>query len=153
MADQNELLQRTMVDVEFMQGETMEAYWQADGFFLGTNPMAKLIAMLTAFMVRITGGHIRIFIVVTNMRVMMVQSQAVWCGCQKVRSTNTIALSSVKEAGISKESQYCCFHSRLIHLQSMTQRYTMVVRKFKDENLKHFLAHMSYVIIKNSRSL
>ena len=153
MADQNELLQKAMVDVQFMEGETMEAAWQADGFFLGTNPMLKLIAIITAFLVRITGGHIRIFLVVTNMRVVMVQSTAQWCGCMSGRSTNTIALTSIKEAAITKETQYCCFHSRMIHLQSMTQRYTMVVRKFKDENLRHFLAQMSYTIIRNSKTM
>jgi hypothetical protein len=153
MADQNELLQKAMVDVQFMEGETMEAAWQADGFFLGTNPLLKLMAIITSFLVRLTGGHIRIFLVVTNLRLVMVQSKAQWCGCMSVRDTNTIALSSLKEAGINKETQYCCFHSRAVHLQSITQRYTMVVRKFKDENLRHFLAQMSYTIIRNSKTM
>ena len=140
-------------DLELLGNEEMLHVFEADGFFIGTNPMAKALAVLMAFIVKITGGHIRIFLVITDMRVLMVQSQAQWCGCMKVKGTNTFALSGIKEAGISKETQYCCIHTRLLHVESLTQRHTMVVKKFKDADLNNFLRVLSTVIINNSRTV
>ena len=153
MTEVNGKLKKAMVDVELLDGEEIANTWQADGFFLGTNPAAKAIALFMAFLVKLTGGHIRIFLVLTNRRLLLVQSQAVWCGCQRVRGVNTIALTSVKEAGIGKETQWCCINSRVIHVESMTQRYSMIVRKFGDQDLRSFLSVMSQMIIANSRTV
>lgn len=146
-------LQKAMVDVELLEGEQILHSWQADGFFVGTNPAAKAMALFMAFLVKLTGGHIRIFLVVTNMRVLMVESRAVWCGCTRVRGVNTISLTSIKEAGSGRETQWCCIHSRIIHLEAMTQRYTMIVRKFSDQDLKDFLKVMSQVMLQNTNTL
>jgi hypothetical protein len=153
MSTMNAKMQKAMVDVELLDGEEVLHAWQADGFYLGTNPAAKALAILMSFLVKLTGGHIRIFLVVTNMRIFLVESRAIWCGCQRVRGVNAISLSSVKEAGTGKETQWCCINSRAIHIESMTQRYTMIVRKFSDQDLKGFLKAMSTVIIQNAKTL
>ncbi len=153
MSTMNAKMQKAMVDVELLDGEEVLHAWQADGFYLGTNPAAKALAILMSFLVKLTGGHIRIFLVVTNMRIFLVESRAIWCGCQRVRGVNAISLSSVKEAGTGKETQWCCINSRAIHIESMTQRYTMIVRKFSDQDLKGFLKAMSMVIIQNAKTL
>ena len=146
-------LTEALSNVQLMQGETVGKVWEADGFFVGTNPLAKMVAAFQSFMVKITGGHIRIHLVLTNMRVLLIESRKVWCGCQATKTTNTISSASIKEAGTGKESQWFCFHSREIHIQSMTQRHTMVAKKFTDEDLKDFLTHLSLLIINNTRTV
>lgn len=149
MAELTPQAQKAMSDVDLLPGETIERVFQADGFFLGTNPLLKAMAAIQSFLVTITGGHLRIFLVVTNKRVLMVQSQQVWCGCSAVRGSNVIALSSVKEAGVARETKVCCFHSRVVHIQSLTQRHTLIVKKFSDQDLKDFMSFMSQLILSN----
>jgi hypothetical protein len=153
MVELSSKAQKAMVDVELLEGEQIAHVWQADGFFLGTNPAAKAAALIAATLVKLTGGHIRIFLVLTNQRVMMVQSRGVCCGCQRVRGVNSIALTSIKEAGVAKETQWCCINSRAIHVESVTQRYTMIVKSFKDDDLKQFLAEMSRMLVRNQSSI
>jgi len=64
-----------------------------------------------------------------------------------------VATSSVKEAGYAKETQMCCVHSRLVHVETLTERSTLVVKKFRDEDLKTFLTKMSTLIIKNAKNI
>ena len=149
----NSAAQKALSEVELLPNETIQQVFQADGFFLGANPIAKVIASINSFFTTLTGGHIRIFLVLTDMRVLMVQSSAIWFGCTRVKKATVIALSGVKEAGIAKETQLCCFHARLIHIQSMTELYTMVVKKFRDEELRDFLRSLSSLIINNSRTV
>ena len=86
-----------------------------------------------AFMVMLTGGHIRIFLVVTNQRLLVVKSTAVWCGCSSTKVVNAIALAGVKEVGSSKETHLCFVHTRTVQVQSLTQLYNVVVKKLGDQ--------------------
>jgi len=140
-------------EIDLLPGETINHVFQGDGFFLGTNPMAKAIGKIMSFVTSLTGGHIRVFLVLTNMRVLLVQSQAVCCGWNRSRVVNAIASSSIKEAGIAKETQMCCFHTRVVHIQSLTERHTIVVKKFKDPDLKNFLTQLSTHIRDNTGSV
>jgi len=153
MAELSQRAQQAMTDVELLQGEEVARVWEADGFFLGTHPLLKLMGKIQSMVVTLTGGHIRVFLVVTNMRVLLVQSTQMWCGCQKVRGANAISMTSVKEAGIGRETQMCCFHSRVIHIQTLTQRHTLIVKGFSDEDMKSFLAYMSWVLVSNARTV
>ena len=149
----NPAAQKAMTEVELLPGEMIEHVFQGDGYFLGAHPIAKLIGTISALLTTITGGHIRIFLVLTNLRVLMVQSTAVCFGCTRTKKATVIALSGVKEAGIAKETQLCCFNARLVHIQSITELYTMVVKKFRDEDLKEFLRALSHLIIDNSKTV
>jgi hypothetical protein len=149
----NAAAQKALSEVELLPNETIAQVFQADGFFMGANPIAKVIASINSFFTSLTGGHIRIFLVLTNERVLMVQSSAMWFGCTKVRKATIIALSGVKEAGIARETQLCCFHARLVHIQSLTETYTMVVKKFGDQELRDFLRSLSSLIINNSKTV
>lgn len=144
--------QEALSEVQLMQGEEIQYSIQADGFFLGSLPIQKLIATFQAFMAKITGGHIRIFLVLTNMRVLLIESQAVWCGCTKIRGVHTISSKSVVEAGAAKETRICFVHTRTVHIESFTQRYTLAIKKLKDEDLRAFTTHMSQLIIANNYS-
>ena len=142
--------QEALANVQLMQGEEVTYCIQADGFFLGSMPIQKLIATLQASIAKFTGGHIRVFLVLTNMRVLLLQSQAQWCGCTKIQGVQTISSRSVIEAGASKETRLCFVHTRVVHIESKTQRYTLAIKKLRDEDLRAFSTHMSQLIIANS---
>jgi len=125
---------------------------QGDGFFLGANPMAKAIAALQASLVAMTGGHVRIFVVVTNLRIVLVQSRQAFCGFQRTKSVQAIALASLAECGWGRETQWCCIHSRVVHIESKTQRYTLVIKKLGDQALREFVANLSAVLVSNTQA-
>ena len=62
----NPRVQEALGMVDLLANEQIYYAIQADGFFVGSAPILKLIAAISAFMVTITGGYIRIFLVVTN---------------------------------------------------------------------------------------
>lgn len=135
--------------VDLLPGEKLQYAIQGDGFFLGTLPIAKAIAKLQATLTTLTGGHVRILLAITNKRLLMIESLQFFCGWQRVRSVNAIALASVAEAGWAKETQMCCIHSRAIHVESKTQRYSLVIKKLGDAELREFVAKLSAVLVAN----
>lgn len=143
--------QEALSEVVLMQGEEIQYCIQADGFYLGSLPIQKLIANFQAFIAKITGGHIRVFLVLTNMRVLLIQTRALWCGCTKVKGINTVASSAVIEAGSGKETHLCCVHTRGVHIETRSARYTLAIKKLKDADLQAFVTHMSQLIIANSQ--
>jgi hypothetical protein len=135
-----------------LPGEQIVYTIQADGYYVGTLPIQKLIAQLMAFVTTITGGHIRIFLVITNMRVLLLESRQVFCGATRVRAFNAMALASVLEAGSRKETQSCCFHTRTVYIESKTQKHQLVIKKLGDDGLKDFVANLSAVLVANAKS-
>ena len=149
MAELSNHANTALADVALLEGENIENVFEGDGFFLGANPIAKIISEIQALITTLTGGHVRVFLVITSMRVLMIQSRAAWCGCTRSKSTVAIATPTVKEAGIAKQTSLFCFHARLIHIQARTQTHTLVVKKFDDSKLSHFLKTLSNVIVRN----
>lgn len=145
-------LQQMMQDVDLLPGENLQYSIQGDGYFLGANPLLKAIAMVQAAMVKITGGHIRIFVLVTNQRIILAQSIQALCGFNRVRSVNALALASLAECGWAKFTQWCCVHSRLVHVETKTQRHTLVIKKLKDPALREFVSNLSAVMVSNVQS-
>ncbi len=136
--------------VDLLAGEQIVYAVQADGFFLGTNPALKAVAEMQARLVRLTGGHVRMFLVVTNQRVLMIQSRAAFCGCFKGHAVSAVALSSIVSAGSAKDTQYCFFHTRAIYVESLSERYNMVIKNLDDAGVKAFVSNLSSVIVANS---
>lgn len=143
----NPRIQEALAQVDLLAGEQVVYTLQADGFFLGAHPIAKLIAALQAFLVTLTGGYIRIFLVVTNQRLLVLKQTQVWCGCGRLRGVQAIALAGIKEVGSSKETQLCFVHTRTIQVQSMTQLFNLVVKKLGDAEIRHFVTNLSAVIV------
>jgi hypothetical protein len=143
----NPRLQEALSQVDMLQGEQIYYTLQADGFFIGANPILKLMAAVTAFLVAITGGHIRIFLVVTNQRLLVLKSTQVWCGCGRAKAVHTIALAGVKEVGSAKETQLCFVHTRTVQVQSLTQRFNVVVKKLGDHEIRQFVTNLSAVLV------
>lgn len=141
--------QQMMGEVDLLPGEQIHYSIQGDGFFLGSNPLAKAIAAMQATMVKLTGGHIRVFIVITNLRVLLLQSEQALCGFRRLRGINAIALGSILEAGTGKDTQWCCIHTRTVHIQSKTQRYTLVIKKLDDRALRDFVRNLSSIVVTN----
>ncbi len=141
--------QEALNEIQLMQGEEVLYAVQADGYFLGANPLLKFIASFQAFMTKLTGGHIRVFLVLTNMRVILIESQAAMFGCNRARSVETISSASINAAGSAKGTAMCFFHARSIHIQG-DKSVTLVVKKLRDEDLRAFVTHMSQLIIANS---
>jgi hypothetical protein len=148
-APMTKALQAIMKEVDLLPGEQVQYTIQGDGYFLGTNPALKAIAVFQAAMVKLTGGHIRIFIIVTNQRVLLANSFSQCCGVKRMKGVNAIALASVAECGWAKETQMCCVHSRVVHLETKTQRHTLVIKKLKDDGLRQFVANLSAVMVSN----
>jgi hypothetical protein len=133
-----------------MPGEVVHATLTADGFFVGANPLLKLIAAYNQFVTKITGGHIRVHVVVTNLRLLMVDSKQVCCGFAKSRGVNAIPIASLAEAGWAKESQWFCIHTRSILIKSKTQTYNLVVKKIDDRTMREFMTNASGTITANA---
>ena len=148
-APMSKALTAIMREVDLLPGEQVQYTIQGDGYFLGANPVFKAIAVMQAAMVKVTGGHIRIFIIVTNQRVLLAQSFAKFCGVSRAKGVNAIALASVAECGWAKETQMCCVHSRVVHLETKTQRHTLVIKKLKDDGLRQFVSNLSAVMVAN----
>ena len=136
-------------DVELLPSETIQYAIMADGYFLGSHPIAKLIATVQAFITTVTGGHIRIFLMVTNQRILMLQSKQQFCGWTRVKGVNAIALGSLAEAGSGKETQFCFVHSRMVHIETKTQKHQLVIKKLGDAELRRFVAELSAVLVSN----
>lgn len=138
-------------EVDLLPGENIKNVYEGYALPTGANPIAKMMGAIANFFIMITGGHNRMYLVLTNMRLLMVKSTQAWCGCRKARNFNTIASTSVLEAGTSKSTMYCCFHARNVHVQSKTELHSMQVKKFKDQDLRQFLSDFSQHIIHNTR--
>jgi hypothetical protein len=140
-----------LAHADLLMGEAIAFTLQGDGFFLGSHPLQKAMAALQATLVTLTGGHIRIFVVVTNMRILLIQSHSLWCGCTRKVAVNSFALAALAECGWDKDTQWCCIHSRGVHLESKTQRYSLVIKKLGDPALRQFVAQLSAVVLANAQ--
>lgn len=142
--------QKTVANVEMLPGEQVFFAFKADGYFLGANPLLKLFAKMQSFFVKITGGFIRVYLMVTNKRVILVQANQIYCGMATASNINAIGLASIREVGMSKVTQLCCIHTRSVHLQSLTQPHSFVVTKLGDEAMRDFVSNLSAVLVSNA---
>ena len=145
-------LTQMMKHVDLLPGEVMHYSIQGDGYFMGSNPLAKMMATIQAGLIKITGGHIRIFVIVTNQRVLLASSQQALCGFNRNLGVNALALASVAECGWAKVTAMCCVHSRLVHIETKTQRHGLVIKKLKDNALREFVSNLSAVMVSNVQS-
>lgn len=138
-----------MQEVTLLPKEKIQYAIMGDGYFLGAHPIAKLFGVIQAMITTLTGGHIRIFLLVTNQRILMLQSTQVLCGWARSKKYNAIALGSLLECGSGKETQMCCINSRLVHIETKTQKHQLVIKKLGDAELKDFVANLSAVLVSN----
>jgi hypothetical protein len=143
-------VQEALTLVDLLAGEQVAFTLQADGFFLGAHPLLKMIAWFQSFFVTLTGGHIRIFLIVTNQRVLVVRQNSIWCGTSRGRGVLTVALSGIKEVGSGRQTHMCCIHTRTVQMQSMTQLFNLVVKRQTDAEIRTFVANLSAVIVAHS---
>lgn len=141
--------QQLLQSVTLLPNESLQYAIMADGYFIGTHPIQKLIASIVAMLTTLTGGHLRIFLIVSNQRILLLQSRQQWCGWTRVKGVNAIALGSLAEAGSGKETQFCCIHSRFVHIETKTQRHQMVIKKLGDSDLQEFVSNLSAVLVAN----
>ena len=146
----NPRLMEALQQVDLLPGEQLYYTLQADGFFIGANPLLKAMAALSAFLVTITGGHIRIFLVVTNQRLLIIRSTAVWCGCGRSKGVLAFALAGIKEVGTAKATQLCFVNTRTVQVHSMTERFNVVIKKAGDPEIRQFITNLSGVIVAHS---
>ncbi len=144
--------QKSMAELQLLPDEQILRIWEGDGFFLGSNPIAKLMAQLVRLGVFLTCGHLRVYVVFTNMRIIVASSTAAYCGAAGNRTIKTLALSSLLEATVARSTSCCCFHARTIHFQTRTEEFGVAVKKFKDEDLRDFLDFLGRVMVNNSRN-
>jgi hypothetical protein len=140
-------VQEALGQLDLLAGEQVIYTMTADGFFLGAHPIAKLVAAIQAAIVALTGGYIRIFLVVTNQRVLVIKNMQMWCGCNRLRSVHAIALAGVKEVGSTRVTHMCCVNTRTVQLQSMTQTFNLVVKRLPDQEIRNFVTNVSAVVV------
>lgn len=141
--------QALLKEVSFFPGEQIQYVAAADGYFLGANPIQKLVGTINAFLTTVTGGYMRIYLIVTSQRLLLLNATQHWCGMTRSRSINALALASLAECGSSRETRICCVHSRFVNIETKTQNHQLVVKKFRDADLQEFVAQLSAVIIAN----
>ena len=141
---------KMIAELDLLPGEVIHYSIQGDGFFMGSNPLAKAVASLQSLLVTLTGGHVRVFIVITSQRVLLLQSMQAWCGVSRVRAINAIALAALAEAGSGKDTQMCCIHTRTVHLETKTHRHNLVIKKLDDRALREFVRNLSAVMVANT---
>lgn len=144
--------QKMVNELDLLPGEVIHYSIQGDGFFAGANPLVKAVAAIQSFMVTLTGGHIRIFVVITNLRVLLLKSMQTFCGMSRIRGINAITLASLAEVGSGKDTQWCCIHSRTVHLETKTQRHNLVIKKLGDPALREFVRNLSAVMVANAHA-
>ena len=137
------------VEPDLLPGETALFSLQADGLYLGPTPVQKLMSLIMSFMITITGGHIRISLVATDRRVLLLQSIQAFCGWQRTKLVQSLALGNVAECGWSKVTAWCCVHSRSMSLQTKTQTHSLMVKKTSDRQLRDFVSNLSSVVVAN----
>jgi hypothetical protein len=142
-------MQEALTQIDMLPGEQIVYGIQADGFFLGTSPLLKMIASIQKFVTTITGGHIRVFLVVTNQRMMVLRSVQTMCGCQRLKGVTSMALAGVKEAGSAKDTQLCCINTRVVTVRSLTEHWNLVVT-MSDPEMKSFVSNLSAVLVAHS---
>jgi hypothetical protein len=143
-------VQEALTLVDLLAGEQIQFTLQADGFFLGAHPLLKMIAWFQSFVVALTGGHIRIFLIVTNQRVLVIRQNAVWCGMSRGRGVLAVALSGIKEVGSARQTHLCCVHTRTVQVQSLTQLFNLVVKRQSDQEIRSFVSNLSAVLVAHS---
>ena len=140
------------IDPVWLRGETPLHVLHADGLYLGPTPVAKLIAALVGFMIRITGGHIKISLVVTAQRVLMLTSTQAYCGWTKSKLVQSLALGSIQETGWAQTNTYWCLKTRALSIKTKTQTHGIVVKKLSDAQLRDFANQVSAVVVANVQS-
>ena len=135
--------EQAMANVALLPGETITNIWEADGVILEAIPGAKLAAMIQRFILMITGGYIRVYLVLTNQRLIVVQATRDSCGLGSARVADTLAASAIHTVGIGKQSWLFCCHSRLVRLHSKKTPLTLIMRRFKDEDARSFMNQMA----------
>jgi hypothetical protein len=140
------------IEPTLLPGETIQQTLTADGLYLGSHPFLKVMAAISGFMITITGGHIRINLVVTTHRVLVLQSVAMACGINKMKVVNAVSLQNITETGWAKETQMCCINSRMVTVQTKTQKHALVIKKIADGPLRTFMTQLSAVTVANAHS-
>ena len=143
-------LAEALSTVDLLQGEQVYFTLQGDGYFMGASPLAKAMSALTAFLVTVTGGHIRIYLVITNQRLLVLMSRAAFCGWQRAKVVQSFAIASIKEVASVKETQACCIHTRLVQVHTITERKNLVIKRLGDDDIRRFLTNVSGVLVAHS---
>ena len=139
-------------EIDLLPGEQLLHVYEGNPFPTGSNPLLKMIGAIQRMMTKLCCGHAKMFMVLTNMRVLFVESSSMMCGANAAKSFTTIAASGVLEAGVGKTTTSCCCHARTVFVQSKTELRAMEVRKFKDKDLADFMGTFSQHIIRNTQA-
>lgn len=135
---------------QLLANETLDYFLEGDGFFLGTDIVSKIMAKWQSFVTMITGGHIKIGFILTNLRLVIVESRAACCGFTANRVVHTIALKSIAEAKTLLETQCCCIKTKLVSIESRSFKYNFAVKRFDELQLQDFITRMSLLIQRNA---
>ncbi len=144
-------VQAALQQVDLLQGEQVIYTLTADGFFLGANPILKMIGAFQNLMTTLCCGHNDIFLIVTNQRVLVIRSfKNNFIGAIQSKSVMSVAVAGLKEVGSSKDTIWWCFHTRTVQLQTMTQTFNLVIKRFGDQEIRQFVSNVAQVTVASS---
>lgn len=135
-----------VAEVELMPGEEVVYCLQADGLAVGARFGARLRSGAQTLLARITGGHVRVFVVLTSMRLLVVETRAQWCRCSRVRGVHVVAHDAVVGAGSSKRTHLCFLHTRWVYISTTGGVFGLPIKKLPDEHLRVFVAHLGRLV-------
>lgn len=140
-----------VAEVELMQGEEIRYCLQADGLAFGARLWARLRSGAQTLLARVTGGHVRVFLVLTSMRLLIVETRAQWCRCSRVKAVHVVAHDAVVSAGSSKRSHLCFLHTRWVYVGTTAGEFGLPIKKLPDEHLRAFVTHLGQLVAHRSR--
>jgi hypothetical protein len=154
-SDQNDALNQ----VELLPGEQVVHAVQGDMAYYGTNNLIRtFITQIAWYMkfqnifIKITGGHMRVFFVVTNQRVLLIQSQSVFCGIMSAQNVHSISLATLSSVAASKATMYCCLTGRVLHIATKSEGYSVVIKSLSDTEIKTLMSNLGAIVVSNTKA-
>lgn len=140
-----------VAEVELLSGEEVVYCLQADGLAVGARLAARLRSGAETLLARVTGGHVRVFVVLTSMRLLIVETRALWCRCSRVRAVHVVAHDAIVGAGSSKRTHLCFLHTRWVHVTTTGGAFGLPIKKLPDEHLRVFVTHLGRLVADRRR--
>jgi hypothetical protein len=145
-------VQEALTQLDLLAGEQVMYSIIGDGFFLGKDPISKMIGSFISFRTKLCCGHNRVFLVLTNQRILVLRSfRDSFMGTNISRGVLSVALAGLKEVGNTKDIMCWCFHTRTVQLQTMTQAFNLVISKMRDAEVRSFITNVAAVSVSSSQ--
>ena len=124
---------------------------ESELWLISTNPILRLLGGLFRFIATILGTKLKAFLIITDRRVIEVNSQVVcWC-ITTGRQVKYVLPSSVKEIGYNRAGVCCKVYN--LYYQSHTQLSSFVLKKVDEDGAAKAASAFYNAILKANASV